>query len=81
MMAEAVGLAGSLVGIATVAYDSCKKLSDAVQGFRNAPENLNSIVGDLESFRNLLDSLKSDLRDQGQVSSGSVGETRNLGRP
>lgn len=71
-MAEAIGLAASLIGIATLAYNSCQKLNVIIQGFRNAPGNVKIISNDLEALTNVLGSLKSDLQSEDQGSLGSL---------
>lgn len=72
-MAEAgIGLTASLIGIATLAYDSCQKLNGITQGLRNAPENVKSISDDLAALTKLLGSLKNAFQPQNQASRGSL---------
>lgn len=66
-MAETVGLAAGIVALAQLAYDSCKKLNDTIQGFRNAPEKLSDLRGDLGTLQQLIESLKTTF--------GRVGDT------
>lgn len=60
-MAEAFGLAASVIAIAQLTWDSCQKLNDTIKRFRNAPEKLRSLLGDLGTLLQLLQSLRGHL--------------------
>lgn len=60
-MAEAVGLAASIIGIVQLTWDSCKTLNDTIKRYQNAPAKLRNLLNDLDTLQQLLQSLKSHL--------------------
>ena len=62
-MAEAVGLAASIIAIATLAYQSSKTLYDLLDSIRNVPKTLQDLNEDLSAISQLLKSIKSAMED------------------
>ncbi|ROW08963.1 hypothetical protein VMCG_02966 [Cytospora schulzeri] len=60
-MAEAISLAASVIAIAEMTWYSCKTLNDTIKRFRNAPEKLRNLLGDLGTLIQLLQSLRGHL--------------------
>lgn len=69
-MAEAVGLASSAVAIVQLTWDSCRTLNDTIRRYRNAPEKLRNLRGDLGTLLQLIQSLKGQLEPS--MSSGQL---------
>jgi hypothetical protein len=61
MAAEALGLTASVISIATLAYDSSKRLYDIITGIQQAPKTLSDLRADLTAVQQLLQSLTSTL--------------------
>ncbi|KUI71401.1 hypothetical protein VM1G_06957 [Cytospora mali] len=60
-MAEAVGLASSVIAVAQLTWETCKVLNDTIKGFQNAPEKLKNLRSDLSTLLQLLASLRGYL--------------------
>ncbi|KUI52654.1 hypothetical protein VP1G_00118 [Cytospora mali] len=60
-MAEAVGLASSVIAVAQLTWETCKMLNDTIKGFHNAPAKLKNLRSDLSTLLQLLASLRSYL--------------------
>jgi len=61
-MAEAIGPAASVIGIATLAYSSSKALYELLNGIHQAPKTLEFLKTDLDALQKLLSSLKVELK-------------------
>ena len=62
-MADAVGLATSILALVSAAYKSCKALNDAILSLDDAPAHVVVIADDLEDFYSVLGILTSALED------------------
>jgi hypothetical protein len=60
-MAEALGITASVIAIATLAYDSSKRLFEIVDGIRNAHKAISDFKTDIEALQQLLKSLASEI--------------------
>ena len=63
-MAEAVGLAASVMTLVSVAYKSCKSLIDTITRLDDAPKHVHAIANDLEDFYHLLGTLQAVLDEE-----------------
>jgi hypothetical protein len=61
-MAEAIGLAASIIGVATLAYSSSKALYELLDGIHEAPKTLEFLKTDLDALQKLLSSLEVELK-------------------
>jgi hypothetical protein len=61
-MAEAIGLAASVIGIATLACSSSKALYELLDGIYEAPQTLKFLKTDLDALQKLLSSLEAELK-------------------
>ena len=62
-MAEAVGLAASIITLVSLAYKSCKNLSDSITRMEDAPKHVFAIANDLEDLYSLLGTLQAVLEE------------------
>ena len=62
-MAEAVGLAASILTIVSAAYKSCKALNDTIIRIDDAPKHVFAIANDLEDFYQVLGTLQTILEE------------------
>lgn len=60
-MAEAIGVVGSVIAIADLAYKGSKNLYEAVKEYKNAPKTLIDLRTDLEIVQRLLLSVQTSL--------------------
>ena len=60
-MAEAVGVVGSVIAIAGLAYHGSKKLYEAVDKYQNAPKTLSNLRTELDVVQQLLQSVEKNL--------------------
>lgn len=60
-MAEALGLAASIIAIATLAYDSSKRLFEILDGIQKAPKAISEPKTDIGALQQLLKSLSSEV--------------------
>jgi hypothetical protein len=63
-MAEAIGLAASVIGVATLAYSSSKALYELLNGIHEAPKTLEFLKTDLGALQKLLSSLEVELKQK-----------------
>jgi hypothetical protein len=57
-MADLLSIAASVIVVATLAYQSCKTLNEAIGSFVNAPKTLQALRRDLDALQTLLDLLQ-----------------------
>lgn len=62
-MAEGLGVAAAIIGVATLAYQSSKSLYELISTIREAPATLQELGADLSALQQLLGSLEAKLKD------------------
>jgi len=71
-MAEAIGVASSVISLASTAYKTCQTLHNAVDCFRGAHHQILTLSSELEGFYLVLGTLQAVLQDE--VSSAAAVE-------
>ena len=66
-MADAIGLAASILALVSATYKSCKTLNDTISGLEDAPGHVIAIADDLQDFYSILGALQSALEDEAGV--------------
>lgn len=57
-MSDPLSVTASVIGVATLAYQSCKALNDIISSFVDAPKTLRDMCRDLDALQSLLASLQ-----------------------
>lgn len=56
MTIEPLSITAAVIGVVRLTYDSCKSLNEKLRGIKNAPEKLETLHRDLDTFQAILNS-------------------------
>ncbi|OJJ33443.1 hypothetical protein ASPWEDRAFT_30519 [Aspergillus wentii DTO 134E9] len=62
-MAEAIGLASSILGLAVFAYDTSKSLYEAISSYKSQRKTIRDLQTDISSLVTILESIQTQARD------------------
>lgn len=73
-MTNPLSICSGVIAVATLAYDSCRTLYEAVDAVKDAPKIIADLSKDLQTLQAVLHSLRSELDRQGAAQEMSEGQ-------